>query len=121
MESQPIKLEYANPGLMPSPLASVPDDRGPFFVLGNAFFVPGGYWHGHAVASPLAIYLVKVRGDGRGYFEYRTFGGFLEQALAPRPDDVRTCAIQDLPFNLRRTLDPKNDLRTADVIALPKG
>jgi hypothetical protein len=120
MEPEPIKLAYANPGLMPSPLASVPDDHGPFLVLGSAFFVPGGFWHGPAVASPLGIYLVKLHCDGRGYFEFRTFGGFLEQALAPRPDDVRTCAIQDLPSNLRRTLDPKNNLLTADVIVLPR-
>jgi len=120
MEPEPIKLGYANPGLMPSPLAAVPDDHGPFLVLGQSFFVPGGYWHGPAVASPLAIYLIKLHGDGRGYFEFRTFGGFLEQSLAPRPDDIRTCAIQDLPSNLRRTLDPSNESRTADVIVLPK-
>jgi hypothetical protein len=115
----PRTLSYATPAapaLEPAPFAGVEFDPGPFLKMGRQFSVKGSPWLGPAVASPKAIYLLKVtqnvHSHGGGVV------GALVSAAMTTHEDTRTCDISQLPPPVRTALDPAGEHQQCDVIIL---
>lgn len=113
-------LHYYGPPGPGAGVCSLPDDPGPFEMVGKAT-VAG--WTGRAAASPLAFYFVKVARAQNSHFAYGggLFGALLSEAFKKPDADVRTCSLAELPAGARDFLDPKGKLAARDVVVLPKG
>ena len=117
---QPMQLAYASPVVPEAP--QLEHDEGPFQRIGKTFAVPGGNkWVGVTIASPKAVYLMKVsqQMSGAAYGLGGIAGALLQKAFT-NPDDVRTCAVADLPEPVRQALDRKNKRAAKDAIVLPR-
>jgi hypothetical protein len=99
-------------------LMSVRDDQGPFEYLGRQFSCNGTGWIGKAIASPVAIYLLKSAKNSHQYGG-GVVGILLASALS-KDDGMSTCIAADLPPLVRSQLDPKNKLSAKDVVIVPK-
>ncbi|HEX4794224.1 MAG TPA: DUF4339 domain-containing protein [Humisphaera sp.] len=118
--AEPMQLAYASPVVPEAP--QVEHDEGPFQKIGKTFAVPGGNkWVGITIASPKAVYLMKVsqQMSGAAYGVGGIAGALLHKAFT-NPDDVRTCAVGDLPEPVRQALDRKNKRAAKDAIVLPR-
>ena len=108
-----IRLDYATPTtaeLHPEPLWMQENEVGPFLKFGKGFSVNDAIWAGPAVASPRAIYLLKLSRHP------------VHVLAAPfaKNDDIRTCALFDLPRNVQAAFDLKSEQmsRGHDVVIL---
>lgn len=114
----PTRIDYAVPGEVAAALPSTTylprADDGPFLTLGHRFNPGTRDWRGRAIASPRAIYLLKVRLHTR-----RSPIGYVQVALAD-PDDLRTCRVADLPDAVQSALDPRGRLAHRDVIVVAR-
>lgn len=99
-------------------LLSVREDAGPFEQLGGQFTCNKARWMGKAVASPVAIYLLKLSKNNHAYGG-GIAGVLLATALA-KDDKLSTCTAEDLPPAIRKALDPKNKKGKKDVVIIPK-
>jgi hypothetical protein len=116
-----IALSYATPAaapMAPAPFMAPEYDPGPFLKLGSSFTVKGSRWSGPAVASPTAIYLLKVAQQKGAAYGGGLVGYMVASALA-KNDDTRSCDLFQLPEPVRAALDPKSKRKHAiDVIIL---
>jgi hypothetical protein len=116
-----MTLSYATPAaaaLAPAPFSAPEYDPGPFTKLGGTFTVKGSRWSGPAVASPIAIYLLKVAQQNSGVYGGGLVGYMVATALT-KNDDTRSCDLFQLPEPVRTALDPKSKRkRGGDVIIL---
>jgi hypothetical protein len=117
---EPMQLSYASP-VDQAPVA-IEHDEGPFMKIGGQFSVPGGKWTGMTIASPKAIYMLKgsKQASATAYHLGGVAGALIQQAFA-KDDDVRTCAVGELPEPVRMMLDRKGKKAAKDAIVLPRG
>jgi hypothetical protein len=99
-------------------LLAVRDDAGPFEYLGRQFSCNKAGWFGKAVASPVAVYLLKASKNNQGYGG-GLIGVMLAAALA-KDDGLSTCFASDLPEPIRKLLDAKGKLGRKDVVIVPR-
>ncbi len=100
-------------------LFQVRDDAGPFELLGGHFACNGVPWIGPAVASPVALYLLKI-----GRHDHTRRGAFAGSLFTLRDrnydDGLCTCEAADLPAPARAALDRWRMLPLKEVVIIPK-
>jgi hypothetical protein len=99
-------------------LFRVAQDAGPFLKLGGGFKSSGAPWTGPAIASPLAIYLVKNAKAQSHSYGGGLVGALLAQALA-KDDGISTCSTEDLPQAVKDFVYPKKKVKIKDVVIVP--
>lgn len=105
----------------PTPAAVAAADHGPFHTIAGSFRVAGGgTWSGTALASPRALYLLKVGQQSNHVHGSGLVGYLVREAVAGRDDEVRSCCLGELPPHLRAELDPNGLLADRDVVVLPR-
>ncbi len=99
----------------------VPDDPGPFSLLGKQISIGSQRWTGVGYATPRAFYLVlKSRMASQTGFAVGGLAGALIAAAAQSEDNARTCFVSELPPGIQATIDPKHKFADKDVVVLPR-
>lgn len=100
-------------------LAEIAHDAGPFIRLGRQFKCNKVAWVGPTIASPLAVYMLKVsrlQSHGGGGLA----GALIAAAMQGADDGISTCTFIDLPTGVQNQLDMKRKHQACQVVIIPK-
>jgi hypothetical protein len=121
-------MDNINPSLAaPIPYEATP--YGYYRKIGSAFTANGVKWQGAVIASPEAIYLLKVARVSAGVAGAAAAGGLVGGLIAGaiaaatrKPDDNRTCTYFQLPEQVRSHPDwpIKKRKKDVDVIVIAR-
>ena len=112
-----------------SPQAVADPAQSVYRKIGAAFTVGKVKWAGHVIASPDALYLLKVSRHNAGAAAGAHAGGLIGalvvgaiSAAFQKPDETKSCKYFELPREVRDHPDwpIKKQKHDIDVIVLPK-